>query len=693
MSSRALRKAQREREEQEQLRRLQEEHEEQDDESEQDEETPAAAPSKQSLFAMLNQDSAEDDVDGAEEGDIPQEDSEDEPEKPAVTQAAPKQSTKSKKKKKKPKKAPSAAKSDPSLDDIDLALKSLSTKGSGTATPANTADPNTNQICQLLSVDTSSLHAANEMRRLFGRAAIDADNDDDNNNAGARRRNRGGAQQAGLAAALGRRPGQGGRSDGLAALSRRRNIFIQGKEEWPVATSGGLGMEIIEKRSDGTVEYAFVHNRMYQDVQGQFDTCVASMDPQRMVLLLQHNPYHISTLLQVSEIAKQERDHTTSGDLLERALFSFGRAVHSTFSSNLQQGKARLDFRRPENREFWLAACRYISNLGMRSTWRTVYEWSKLLLSLDPENDPYCISLVIDQYAIRGRQPQNFLDLVNNPIFTSKWKHLPNVQLSRALALIRVGDAAKGKQSLYTAVSRFPWVVARLFQELNIDPPPSIWGKTPRTDSEKLHSETYATRAKDLWNTPEASELLVEVSSAVSSEVPDPPVVDRDITLDEGRHILMSDTPTLIALLPRSITAKVTSSSDPLPPSTNIASYTPTSSHQRAAPHQPASLGGAAESLREIQGLYRFFSDLFPWFNPTGEGEERPQPSEEEIERRIADSGVSEEVIVQRTQRLMQLQQRLASFIGNEAETDDNEAAGGNAYAARVEDADDDEEE
>jgi hypothetical protein len=696
MSSRALRKAQREREEQEQLRKLQEEHEEQDDESEEEEEAPAAAPSKQSLFAMLNQDGADDDDDDendAQEDDVQQEESEDEPEKPIVTQAAPKQATKSKKKKKKAKKAAPTAKSDPSLDDIDAALKSLSTKGSGTATPANTADPNTNEVCRLLSVDTSSLHAANEMRRLFGRAALEGDNDDDNN-AGGRRRNRGGAQQAGLAAALGRRPGQGGRSDGLAALSRRRNIFIQGKEEWPVATSGGLGMEVVEKKSDGTVEYAFVHNRMYQDVQGQFETCVASMDPQRMVLLLQHNPYHISTLLQVSEIAKQERDHTTSGDLLERALFSFGRAVHSTFSANLQQGKARLDFRRPENREFWLAACRCISNLGMRSTWRTVYEWSKLLLSLDPENDPYCISLVIDQYALRGRQPQNFLDLVNNPIFTSKWKHLPNVQLSRALALVRVGDAAKGKQSLYTAVSRFPWVVARLFQELNLDPPPAIWGKTPRTDSEKLHSEVYATRAKDLWNTPEASELLVEVSSAVSSEVPEPAVVDRDITLDEGRHILMSDTPTLIALLPRSITAKVTSSSDPLPPASNLASYTPTSATSSSRHNPTASagaLGGAAESLRELQGLYRFFAELFPWFNPSGEGEERPQPSEEEIERRIAESGVSEEVIVQRTQRLMELQQRLVAVGEPENEIGGN-AAGRNELAARVEDVEDDEE-
>ncbi|KEQ79331.1 DUF654-domain-containing protein [Aureobasidium pullulans EXF-150] len=629
MSSRALRKAQREREEQEQLRKLQEEHEEQDEGSE-EEEAPAAAPPKQSLFAMLNEDGADDEDDAEDEDeDVHQDESEQEAEKPTPTQPTPKPSTKSKKKKKKAKKAAQPAtssKADASLDDIDLALKSLSTKASGTATPTNTADPNTNEVCRLLSIDTASLHAANEMRRLFGR----------------------------------------GRSDGLAALSRRRNIFIQGKEEWPVATSGGLGMEVIEKRSDGTVEYAFVHSRIYQDVQGQFETCVASMDPQRMVLLLQHNPYHISTLLQVSEIAKQERDHTTSGDLLERALFSFGRAVHSTFSANLQQGKARLDFRRPENREFWLAACRYISNLGMRSTWRTVYEWSKLLLSLDPENDPYCISLVIDQYAIRGRQPQNFLDLVNNPIFTTKWKHLPNVQLSRALAFIRVGNAAKGKQSLYTAVSRFPWVVARLFQELNLDPPPSVWGKSPRTDSEKLHSEVYAIRAKDLWNTPEASELLVEVSSAVSSEVPEPPVVDRDITLDEGRHILMSDMPTLIALLPRSITAKVTSASDPLPPQDNQATYTPAST-QRVVQPPSGALGGAAESLRELQGLYRFFSELFPWFNPTGEGEERPQPSEEEIERRIAESGVSEEVIVQRTQRLMDLQQRLISVGEPEA--------------------------
>ena len=90
-------------------------------------------------------------------------------------------------------------------------------------------------------------------------------------------------------------------------------------------------MEIVHKRNDGTVEYRFVHSTAYQSVQRQFETCVASMDPDRMIQLLQFNrkciqgcvtllfpptmelltsfeAYHIATLLQISEIAKQQRE-------------------------------------------------------------------------------------------------------------------------------------------------------------------------------------------------------------------------------------------------------------------------------------------------------------------------------------------------------------------------------------------------
>lgn len=427
-------------------------------------------------------------------------------------------------------------------------------------------------------------------------------------------------------------------------------------------------MEVVEKNADGTVEYRYVHNRAYQDVQSQFESCVASMDPNRLVVLLQHNPYHISTLLQVSEIAKHESDHATSGDLLERALFSLGRAVHSTFAKNLAEGKARLDFNRPENREFWLASWKYMQNLSMRATWRTVYEWAKLLLSLAPEQDPYAIWLVLDQYAIRSQQSLDYLNISRNATFKTIHNNLPNVQLSQGLAEYRAGNKSKGQQALFTAIGRFPWVVARLMQELSIDPPPAIWGKSPRTDREKLHAELYAIRAKDLWNTPEICDFLVETASAIPSEMQPAAPDTSEINPNEARQILVSETPALIALVPREYTAQLTSTSDPLPPPTSIASYETTSQPTINSTPRAASASSAADNFRELQGLYAFFANLFPWFSPTGantDGAGEAQPSEEEIERRIQASGVSEETIVQRTQRMMELQ---ASLLGDEGD-------------------------
>ncbi|TKA83471.1 hypothetical protein B0A55_00565 [Friedmanniomyces simplex] len=663
MSSRALRKAQREREEQEQLQKLKHEEAEEGEDGEDD--VPAVS-AKASAFAMLGEE--EDEVDD-DEGGAPLDTNEEQ----STTAAVPQKSAKKKKKKRgKAKAAQAQAEPIPDdLDEIDKALKQLST--SRTSAHAGTTSAGVNaavdETNRLLAIDTSHLHAQNEMRRLFGRAALEQQDDDEppaaNQVAGGNRRQQRRAHQMGLAQALRGQGNVGGRSGGLAAMALRRNIFIQGKEEWPIATGGGLGMEIEEKRPDGTILYRFVHNRMYQDVQSQFEMCVESMDPNRLVLLLQHNPYHISTLLQVSEIAKQERDHSTSGDLLERALFSFGRAVHSTFAKNLGEGKARLDFRRPENREFWLASWRYMQNLSMRGTWRTVYEWTKLLLSLSPEVDPYALWLVLDQYALRSRQDLDYLNLSRNATFKAAHKDMPNVQLSQGLAEFKGGNKGKGKQILFTAIGRFPWVVARLMHELNLDPPPAVWGKEPRTEKEKLHSELYATRAKDVWNTPENAALLTEIAAAIPPDTPSAPINADDLTSSEARHVLLSDTPALIALLPRHFTARLTSASDPLAPEDSISSYTTTRSRTAdSGPHHPnGGISDAAESLRELQGLHGWFANLFPWFRPTDSeneaGDELHRPSEEEIETRIREAGVSEETIVERTQRMMMLQQRL----------------------------------
>jgi hypothetical protein len=284
MSSRALRRVQRELEEQQLQEKLaQEEQDAEEDDSAEEVAPPVKA--QPSMFAMLGGDAEDQDDD----------DEDPEPEAKAVTEATPSKSKKNKKKKKKGKaksaetdtaKAPASSKDASGLDEIDQALLALNltantrdddeSEASGLA-----ASEEKKQLFSVLSIDTQYLHAANEMKKLFGRAALQNADEEP------RPRQRGPAQQGGIAAAVAGRNAPGAR--GLASLGLRRNIFIQGKEEWPKATSGGLGMEIVERRADGSVEYRFVHNRTYQETQQQFQVCVASMDSERMIQLLTFN--------------------------------------------------------------------------------------------------------------------------------------------------------------------------------------------------------------------------------------------------------------------------------------------------------------------------------------------------------------------------------------------------------------------
>jgi len=390
--------------------------------------------------------------------------------------------------------------------------------------------------------------------------------------------------------------------------------------------------------------------------------------------------YHISTLLQVSEIAKQERDHATSGDLLERALFSFGRSVHSSFSQNLSQGKARLDFRRPENREFWLAAWRYICSLGMRATWRTAFEWAKLVLSLDPDEDPYCVRLVIDQLAIRGRQPQQFINLAESKYLIERWRTPPNIAMTLGLALSQLNEPERARSKLSLAIQEYPWAAASLCQELDINPiPRPIWGRQPLGNYQTLLCELYVTKAKDIWNTPEATSLLVEVASSCSNAISEGIKTSWLLEFDEmkvARHTILTDDRALISLLDRRITSKFTSTSDPLPPEDNLPSYTTGRSGSQAR----RNLNNPDDILREYATLQFFFRGLIPWLFE-GEGAINPEtgapPTEEDFEQRITELGVSPETIAERTARLQELRRAMQEF---EVDFEDDEEQLGDVH-------------
>ena len=177
-----------------------------------------------------------------------------------------------------------------SLDEIDAALLALREKHGGQENSSykeTELNPNANRFYALLATDTKNLNSLNEMKRLFGSTVLGEA--DEAATPGPARRHGRGPQQLDLGGALAGRNSPVSRGQGLAGLALRRNVFMPGKEEWPKATSGGLSMEVVERAWDFTTEYRFVHNSVYQDVQKQFESCVESLDPQRMIQLLQFN--------------------------------------------------------------------------------------------------------------------------------------------------------------------------------------------------------------------------------------------------------------------------------------------------------------------------------------------------------------------------------------------------------------------
>ncbi|KAL2864631.1 transcriptional repressor TCF25 family protein [Aspergillus lucknowensis] len=646
MSSRAIRKLQKLREQQSQ------QAEPEDHDSSEDELATRPTPPKVNAFDLLNATNEDDDDDQQSEGGVVEPVAHHTPEQiPRPTRI---ESGKKKKKKGKNKKKQNASKQErvddrpenEDLDEIDRALKELAVHSNGDIAIESqhyTLDDSFPKKPEdLLSIEPKTLNATNEMRKLFGNVVLE--NFETESGSG-RRRDRA-RETVDFGRALTGRYSPASRGQSLAGVTQRRNILFQGKDEWPRAPSGGLGMEVAESLPNGTTVYRVLHNTAYKDVQRQFDLCVESMDPQRMIQLLQYNPYHISTLLQVSEIAKHQGDHSVSADLLERALFNFGRSAHSSFGNRLKEGRARLEFLHAENRELWLVGWRYIANLGMKGTWRTGYEWAKFLLSLDPK-DPYCMRLMIDNLALRGREWSHFIELCTQTRLSEEWKYLPNIQCSLGLAYLRLNKPRECREQMRIAMARYPWIFCAIAQELDIQPiPKRIWGKLPPTEGHELFTELYVARTKDLWNTPEVVSLVMEVADTLPEG--DEPIEPPEISLDIARHVVLSDIPRVTTHLPTRFVSGRISASDPLPPYDSEAFQQQTDltpSYLRQAPE-----AGRPQWLRNLLAQLNNGALHFPRFQ-VGGGEEAGDDASSEGGREgdhvLPPSGPEEQVVLE----------------------------------------------
>lgn len=298
MSSRQLRKLQQQRELELAQAKLQAEAEEEESE---DEPIASASKSKGSLFANLAalEDEAQDEDEDEKEAIQSQPELSEPEHNPAPKPKKPKKKKKAKNKTKD--KAVEEEKPKNGTDEIDAALRELNIKqASRPSAPSQpTLDPEYERVCKLLGINSQHLKVANEMRNLFGRTAVE--NHDDAGGPvgrGARRRQRGQNQQVDLETAL---KGHHAPGKGLSELTLRRNNFIQGKEEWPKGTTGGLTMAITGiPTENGTQEFKYEHDQNYQHLQQAFQAYVEMGDPQNLIGLLVRNRktlFHLQGLL------------------------------------------------------------------------------------------------------------------------------------------------------------------------------------------------------------------------------------------------------------------------------------------------------------------------------------------------------------------------------------------------------------
>uniref|UniRef100_W5K7P7 Transcription factor 25 (basic helix-loop-helix) n=1 Tax=Astyanax mexicanus TaxID=7994 RepID=W5K7P7_ASTMX len=508
---------------------------------------------------------------------------------------------KKKKKKKKKKTAPGDVQEESTAgDDIDALLETIE-KTNGLSHQSE--DSGVSGHRPVLYVEHRNLNPENELKRYFGARAVLGD----------------------------QRPRQRQRQ------FHRSTWMTAPKDTWPRFSKPGISMSLLESKN-GLHFFVFEHSREYQQVQFRFFDAVESMDPNNIVVLLQLNPYHVDSLLQLSDVCRIQEDQETARDLIERALYSFECAFHPVFS--LTSGTSRLDYRRAENRAFYLAVYKHMMFLEKRGCPRTALEYCRLLLSLDPDNDPLFMLLLIDFLCLRCREYASLIRLYEEWEVHRKLSQLPNFAYSVALALYHSSQQEetppeesqrmklKSDRMLQDALIMFPGVLMPLLDLCTVQPDAAVsshdfFGPRNRIGQPSALSVLeglYVGRCHSMWK--EAGVMLWmegnvgEVLKRVDSK--DPFVEECLNKRKQGyqivprhihRHVLLSEIKEATSALPLDVTAQPVMSYDPLPPLDSIASYT--------RPERP-NAGASNESTLSL-----FFRSLLPNFNL--QGGQRPE--------------------------------------------------------------------
>ncbi|ALC43377.1 CG7927 [Drosophila busckii] len=448
---------------------------------------------------------------------------------------------------------------------------------------------------KLLSVELRHLNQQNEMRRTFGKRVVKVEN-----------------------------------KRGRPKTTLKSTYIITAKDSWPPLTKNIITMKLVPSPdtpmcSKGADDqwFTFQHSQYYQGVQHMFLSALERIDSEFLITLIKRCPYHVDSLIQLSEVCKMTEDFALASELIERALLLLESSLHINFS--LTSGSSRLDYRHQENRSFFIVLFKHAQYLEERACCRTAFEICKLVLSLQPEQDPLAMVLVIDYYALRSKQHAWLVDYYEQYNTTRNLAQLPNMAYSYALALyLTQGDCERANEMLQFALLMFPGVLRPLLDEMSVQTDKRVlacayfYPDVSGNQSPALHQLVclYVCRAKIVWRQNDVLSWLERNVNAVLDRIDakDPIVQDckdKRILRYGGtpprpilRHVILSDYKEKVPLaIFVSKERQAIMTYDPLPPADTVNFY------------QQQSSSSSSPTSNTNNSVSMFFQSLLPTFN------------------------------------------------------------------------------
>ena len=514
---------------------------------------------------------------------------------------------KKKKRKKKTKNQCKDQHDDSNCEDIDKILSELDgNKGSvcpNSVVLSENSTPSSIKIQSSLVVVRRHLNAESEMRRMFGNDVMGTENHQ-------------------------------------STSRRKKCIFATAKANWPPMKRCGVQM-VLDKTENGISFFKYVHSKTnYQNLQQMFWKASHSADPHAVRQVLEIHPYHIDTLLHLSEVCRVSEDTQTASDLLNRALFCLEKAMHPNF--NVTSVSCQIDYNRRENRALFVAIFRQILFASMKSCWKSSYELCKLLYNLSPQQDPFACLLIMDTLALKVENFDFVLEFIDEFDHALNLTLLPNFAYSHALALfykevMSNTSHEKSAATIRSAVLRYPMIAQLICEKFNYNlESNSLYVTKESTIKSHTRSLTqqcklYVERASELWTDSEVVSWFKKNVTIVNNEHEKIPGYAKALSnrkqlflsppLNVMRHIFISDISSVSALLPPAAFERSQDPHDPMPPSNSYADYSPETRQMQARNPVLAFIDSLMPGFVNNQGGQEAVQgvELGGFLHPTGE--------------------------------------------------------------------------